>query len=146
MTLPRLLLLDTNILIHLVRDNPTGRSIDARFSLRKRMERSLISIITVGEALALAKRWNWEHAKRVALEGLLQSLVVVAISDEVLEHYAEIDAFLRRAGKPVQQNDMWIAATTMASGAHLLTTDKDFDPLYPAHLDRTWIDPQRPDA
>jgi predicted nucleic acid-binding protein len=110
------------------------------------MERSLISIVTVGEALALSKRLSWGHMKRVALEALLENLVVVAISDQILEHYAEVDVFLRRAGKPVQQNDMWIAATAMASGAHLLTTDKDFDPLYPAHLDRTWIDPQRPDA
>jgi len=32
----------------------------------------------------------------------------------------------------------------VVAGAHLLTTDKDFDPLFPAYLDRTWIDPQRP--
>ncbi len=68
------------------------------------------------------------------------------ISDGILELYAQIDVILRRAGRPVQQNDMWIAATAAASGAHLLTTDRDFDPLYPAYLDRTWIDPQRPDA
>ncbi|HEX4498361.1 MAG TPA: type II toxin-antitoxin system VapC family toxin [Thermoanaerobaculia bacterium] len=146
MTLPRLLLLDTNILIHLVRENPTGRSIDSRFSLRRRTERSLISIVTVGETLALSKRLSWGRSKVAAMEALLQDLVVVDISDEVLYLYAEVDVFLRRAGKPIEQNDMWIAATAIASGAHLLTTDKDFDPLYPAPLDRTWIDPQRPDA
>ncbi|HTG36292.1 MAG TPA: type II toxin-antitoxin system VapC family toxin [Thermoanaerobaculia bacterium] len=146
MTLPRLLLLDTNILIHLVRDNRTGRFIDSRFLLRKRAERPLVSIVTVGEALAMSRRFSWGPSKIAALEGLLQDLVVVDISDEILEFYAQIDVFLRRAGNPVQQNDMWIAATTVASGAHLLTTDKDFDPLYPAYLDRTWIDPQRPDA
>jgi tRNA(fMet)-specific endonuclease VapC len=146
LTLPRLLLLDTNILVHLVRDSPTGRSILARFSLRSRMERALISVVTVGEALAMSKRMSWGPGKAAALEALLQNLIVVRITDEIAEHYSEIDFFLRRAGKPIQQNDMWIAATTRASGAHLLTTDKDFDSLYPAHLDRTWIDPQRPDA
>ena len=110
------------------------------------MERSLISVVTVGEALALSRRLSWGRSKREALEALLLDLVVVDISDEVLDLYAEVDVCLRRAGKPIQQNDMWIAATAIASGAHLLTTDKDFDPLYPAHLDRTWIDPQRPDA
>jgi len=94
----------------------------------------------------MSRRFSWGPSKIAALEGLLQDLVVVDISDEILEFYAQIDVFLRRAGNPVQQNDMWIAATTVASGAHLLTTDKDFDPLYPAYLDRTWIDPQRPDA
>jgi predicted nucleic acid-binding protein len=84
--------------------------------------------------------------KRSVLEELLQSLVVQEISDRVPELYAEIDTYLRRAGKAVEQNDIWIAATSIASGAHLLTTDKDFDPLCPSYLDRTWIDPQRPDA
>lgn len=146
MKLPRLLLLDTNILVHLVRENWTGKSIDSRFLLRKRDEKSLVSIVTVGEALAISKRLAWGPAKTAALQTLFQGLVIVNISNAILEHYAQIDVFLRRAGRPVQQNDMWIAATAAASGAHLLTTDKDFDPLYPAYLDRTWIDPQQPDA
>jgi predicted nucleic acid-binding protein len=143
---PRLLLLDTNILIHLVRENRTGRSIDFRFQLRSRPERPLLSIVTVGEALALSKRLSWGVAKITALEGLFEDFVIVDISDEILELYAQLDTFLVRAGKAVEQNDIWIAATAIASGAHLLTSDKDFDPLYPAYLDRTWIDPQRPDA
>ncbi len=73
-------------------------------------------------------------------------MVIMRISDEVLRLYAQLDTYLVRAGKAVEQNDIWIAATAIASGAHLLTTDKDFDPLCPAYLDRTWIDPQRPDA
>jgi predicted nucleic acid-binding protein len=80
------------------------------------------------------------------LEDLLQGLVTVQISDYILRLYAQFDFFLRQSGKAVEQNDIWIAATTVATGAHLLTTDKDFDSLYPAYLDRTWIDPQRPDA
>ncbi len=146
MTLPSTLLLDTGILIHLVRDNSIGRTIDSRFRLRMRSERPLVSIITVGEALAFARKLSWGPAKLAALEGLFEDLVVVDLSDEVLELYAEVDFFLGRSGKPIEQNDMWIAATAIVSGAHLITTDKDFDPLFPAYLDRTWIDPQRPDA
>lgn len=81
-----------------------------------------------------------------ALEGLFEDFVIVDISDEILDLYAQIDTYLVRVGRAVEQNDTWIAATAIATGAHLLTTDKDFDPLYPAYLDRTWIDPQRPDA
>ncbi len=146
MTLPRLLLLDTSILLHLVRENRLGRAIESKFRLQTRAERPLISVVTVGEIFAFVQRANWGRSKMAMLEDLLQDLVVMDISDEVLDLYAQIDVFLRRAGKPVQQNDMWIAATAIAAGAHLLTTDKDFDPLYPAYLDRTWIDPQRPDA
>ena len=146
MTSPRLLLLDTNILIHLVRENRTGIAIDFRFQLRGRPERPLLSIVTVGEGLALSKRLSWGAAKIAALEKLFEDCVIVKISDEILELYAQLDTYLVRAGKAVEQNDIWIAATAIASGAHLLTTDKDFDPLYPAYLDRTWIDPRHPDA
>lgn len=133
-------------MIQLVRENRTGRAIDFRFQLRSRPERPLLSIVTVGEGLALSKRLSWGPAKIAALEQLFDDCVIVDITDEILETYAEIDTYLIRAGKAVEQNDIWIAATAIASGAHLLTTDKDFDPLYPAYLDRTWIDPQRPDA
>jgi tRNA(fMet)-specific endonuclease VapC len=139
-------LLDTNILLHLVRENRVGRSIESRFRLQTRVERPLISIITIGEILAFAKRWDWGFTKMTALENLLGDLVVLDISDEILDRYAEIDVYLRRTGKAVEQNDLWIAAAAIASGAHLLTTDKDFDPLYPNYLDRTWINPERPDA
>ncbi len=39
------------------------------------------------------------------------------------------------------KNDLWIAATANATGALLLTTDKDFDHLDGAFLNRVWIDP-----
>jgi tRNA(fMet)-specific endonuclease VapC len=141
------LLLDTNILIHLIRDNQVGRSIESRFRLRNRPVRPLISIVTVGELLAVARKRGWGPGKVQALEDLLDTAALVDIhSRPILEAYAEIDFFLERSGWPIGQNDVWIAATAVVSGAHLLTMDKDFDPLCPAYLDRTWIDPQRPDA
>lgn len=146
MTTPDILLLDTGILIHLVRDNWIGRSIDSRFRLRTGPEKPLISIITVGESLAFARKLSWGPAKAAALENLFEDLVVVDLSDEILELYAKVDFFLSRSGKPIEQNDMWIAATAIVSGAHLLTTDKDFDPLHSVYLERTWINPQQPDA
>ncbi len=145
MSAPRIFLLDTNILLHLVRDKWIGRSIESRFHLRTRPERPLVSIITIGEALAFAKRLGWGPQKAASLEALINQLAIVDISDEVLSSYAEIDFFLRRTGNPIQNNDVWIAATAIATGSHLLTTDKDFDPLDPTYLNRTWIDPLRPD-
>jgi predicted nucleic acid-binding protein len=140
-------LLDTNILIHLVRSNRLGEVIDSRFHLRARSERPLVCVVTVGEVLALAKKRNWGSSKISLLKGLLQQFILLDInSEEVLSTYADIDFHLRKSGRPIEQNDMWIAATAAVAQAHLLTTDKDFDPLYPTFLDRTWIDPQRPEA
>lgn len=64
----------------------------------------------------------------------------------VLRTYAEIDALLERAGHSIGQNDLWIAATAIAAEAHLLTADRDFDPLHSGYLQRTWIDPRSPES
>jgi tRNA(fMet)-specific endonuclease VapC len=145
-TLPRNLVLDTSVLIHLVRNNWIGRSIESRFRLRTRVERPVVSIVTVGETLAFSKKLGWGESRLAAMEDLFSDLIVLNLSDKILAAYADLDYFLVRTGKIIQQNDIWIAATAVVSGAHLLTMDKDFDPLCPAYLDRTWIDPQRPDA
>jgi tRNA(fMet)-specific endonuclease VapC len=137
-----LLLLDTNILIHLLRGSPIGRRIESEFRLSDRVHAPLISIVTVGEILAFAQKKGWGPAKIESMQSLLRQLVVVDIhSESVLRSYAEVDSFLTAQGHPIEQNDLWIAATAMAANAHLLTTDKDFDPLAPGHVQRTWIDP-----
>ena len=61
-----LILLDTNVLIQLVRGNEIGKRIDTNYQLRARLERPLISVITVGEAMALARKFKWA-------EGIAQS-------------------------------------------------------------------------
>ena len=133
-----LVLLDTNVLIHLVRDSAVGRRILADYALRDRRQRPLISIITVGEMLALSMKLRWGDNKRAALRGLFGNLVVVHPSQGgVVERYAEIDHFCEHVMKPARkmgQNDMWIAATASVLGAHLLTTDSDFH-----HLDKQFI-------
>jgi predicted nucleic acid-binding protein len=40
----------------------------------------------------------------------------------------------------MKQNDLWIAATAVATGATLVTTDKDFDHLNGLWLERVLVD------
>lgn len=141
----RLLLLDTNIVIHLTRGGAIGQAIDDRFQLRARPERPLLSEVTLGEAMAFAQYRGWGEARGVMLSGLLRELVIVDIrSRAVLDRYAEIDTFLKRNGRAVSDNDVWIAACASAAAATLLTTDRDFDPLHGTYLERVWIDPRSP--
>ena len=135
-----LLLLDTNIVIHLIRDNEIGRRVDAAFQIRHRPDRPLISIVTVGECLSLVRQFNWGPQKATALESLLRELVVVPIeSRPVLDRFAEFHSWTKSIGRTIGHNDLWIAATAAATGAHLVTTDADFDPLHPVYIRRTII-------
>lgn len=138
-------ILDTNVLVALIRGNQLGKRIDAQFGLRANLHRSMISVITVGELYSLGKKLGWGSAKLSSLESLLAELVWIDINHrEIYKAYAEIDYYLERVVKPAQpigQNDLWIAATARASGATLLTTDKDFDSLDRQLIRRIWIDP-----
>lgn len=53
-------------------------------------------------------------------------VVVLDATPQVGRHYARLFAQLRRAGTPIPTNDIWIAASTFAADAHLLTFDSDF--------------------
>lgn len=135
-------LLDTNIVLALMRSNPLGRSIEAKYGLRASLNRSLIAVVTVGEMLSLARQLSWGKAKLSALETMLNDLVWIDINNpQILDTYAELDHESRRAGHRLGKNDAWIAACARVSNATLLTTDRDFDHLHGTWINRIWIDP-----
>jgi len=138
-------LLDTNVLVALIRGNPLGKRIDSQYDLSANLNRSMISVVTVGELYSLGRKFGWKEKKLETLASLLAEIVWIDIHhQEVFEAYAEIDCYLEQTVKPAQpigHNDFWIAATARAAGATLLTTDRDFDPLQGQLIDRIWIDP-----
>lgn len=52
---------------------------------------------------------------------------VLPIDEETSQRYAVILHGLRRAGTPINSNDLWIAASAMQHGLTVITTDKDFE-------------------
>jgi tRNA(fMet)-specific endonuclease VapC len=142
------LLLDTNILLALVRDKDLGKRISSQFNLKGAVHRPLISIVTVGEILALADQFDFGEGKREFLNKVLATLVILDINHEsVLDAYVEVDRACRKAkggARILSKNDLWIAATTKAAGAVLVTTDKDFLFLHPEPCPVHYIDPMIP--
>ena len=140
----KLLLLDTSVVLHVLRGKATGEALDKTYGLRARPDRPLISIITVGELLAFANRRGWGTAKVNQLHKHVEELVVVDVRNRsVLEKYAEIHAFMVDHGHPIGDNDVWIAATAAAAGAALLTTDNDFNPMHDRFLTCIYFDADR---
>ena len=106
------------------------------------------SIICQGEILTLAEKNGWGIDKRTCLEQLLNRIPSLNISQgQITDAYARIDAWTHgksvmspnnapppKPAVPMKQNDLWIAASTHASGATLVSTDEDF-----SHLDSIWF-------
>jgi tRNA(fMet)-specific endonuclease VapC len=136
-------LFDTNILLHIVRKSALGEAVLSRFDIEQTGIQPLISAVTLGEIYSLAYRLQWGQAKLRRLSDLLAGVVVVPLDYEGLtEAYARIDARCRSVGRPIGENDCWIAVTAKATGAQLITTDSDFDSLYPAIIDRGRLNPR----
>lgn len=123
-------LLDTCILVHLLRGNTLGEAINNRYSLSSSMHRAVISVVTVGELRSLAGQLGWGEAKIAPMTAILSQVVQVDINHEdIITAYAAIDVHSINVGRPMGKNDLWIAATCVAGGFFLLTTDGDFDHL-----------------
>ena len=141
----RIYLLDTSVILPLVRGNALGTHIDQRFGLQASAQRPFVSVVSLGEVRVLAKRNDWGEAKLRSLSNALDNLVVVDINHAaVIDAYVELDLVSQShpdGARNMGKNDLWIAACPKATGAILLTTDNDFTHLIPDHLDGEVIDP-----
>lgn len=137
-------LLDTNVVLALVRANSLGQLIERHYAIRASPSRSMICVVTVGEMFSPARSFNWGQSKRDELRALLNEIVWLDINHPaILDAYGEIDNASSKQGRTLGKNDVWIAATAKVTEATLLTTDHDFDHLHGRYLDRIWIDPNQ---
>jgi tRNA(fMet)-specific endonuclease VapC len=135
-------LLDTNVLVQLVRYNAIGKAIDAKYGLVAGMNQCVISVVTVGELYSLARRLKWGAKKLEKLSQILDELVWIDLNhSEILEAYGEIDQHSLLIGRRMGKNDVWIAATAHVSNLTLLTADNDFNHLAGKYLQLEWFDP-----
>ncbi|MCP4416968.1 MAG: type II toxin-antitoxin system VapC family toxin [Chloroflexi bacterium] len=116
------LILDTSAYSAFKRGNS-----DAVALLRKTPE-ILVPIIVLGELWSGFEFGSKREANRHELDAFLNSprVSVVQVTLETAVRYAVIYSFLRRNGRPIPTNDLWIAAMTMEHGATLLTADAHF--------------------
>ncbi len=139
-------LLDTCVVLALVRGNALGAYLRTTFELADTVNRPLVSIVTHGELLVLADRNGWGGEKLSTLRAALDSLFTIDLNDaSVLEAYVGVQRVSRAAAggsRELAANDAWIVACAKAAGAVLLTTDRDFAhltaPAGPVH----YVDPK----
>ena len=133
-------ILDTNILVHYVRDDTTWARIRMDYQLLVVEPTPLISIVTAGELRSLARQRNWGQDKRDRMEFALGYFKIVPVdTPEQIAIYAEIDNFCLERGRVMGKNDLWIAATAALTDARLLTSDADFESLDGVFLNLEWV-------
>ena len=89
----------------------------------------LVPMIVLGELEAAFELGTRHRENRLMLEEFLDEpfVSVLPLTRSATRRYGRVFAALREAGTPIPINDVWIAATTIDSGAHLLTFDSDYE-------------------
>ena len=91
-------------------------------------EQILMSAIVVGEFLFGFRNSNRLEKNRQQLESFLREPFVdfVPVGKSTCNRFGQVATQLRRKGKPIPQNDVWIAAHALETGADLITADIHF--------------------
>lgn len=87
--------------------------------------------IVVGELFAGFYQGRQAHRNLSELKDFFEvpGVEFVAPSIAICERYGILVAELRRKGRPIPTNDIWIAATALETGSRLLSYDKHFDAI-----------------
>jgi tRNA(fMet)-specific endonuclease VapC len=124
-----IVLLDTTAFRDLMRGSAQA---GVRLSQLSSMDRVVVCPIVRGEIrygierLAPGKHRQDVEAKAARLFAVLSCAPVPEIA---ADHYARTKAAAYGKGLPVDENDLWIAATALALGATLVTRDSDDDSI-----------------
>jgi len=115
------LILDTNALSAAADREPSALEVVAG------AERLAVPVIVLGEyRMGIAQsrhRTEYEHW----LRGWISAVAVLDIDEETAHHYAAIGLELKKSGKPIPANDLWIAALCRQLARPLVSRDRHFD-------------------
>ncbi len=118
----------TGLLLDTSAYSALGRGNAGVLASLQRAERIHVSPVVIGELLAGFKKGTTEARNRRAFDQFLSSasIHVLHVDAETAERYALALDGLRRQGKPIPSNDLWIAASALQHGLPVLTTDAHF--------------------
>ena len=119
-----LYLLDTNILSDLIKQ-PTGRAAIKIAALNAETKCCTSLIVACELRYGAAKKGS--PALTAKVEQLLDTIAVLPPDEKILSHYADIRVILERAGQPIGNNDLLIAAHARSEGLTVITANiKEF--------------------
>jgi len=117
--------LDTNRLVDLFQGDASLAEILAG------CEEVWVPLVVLGEIKAGFYGGTRAHRNEFVLRGFLSKSTVAVLlpGRETAEHYGRLFAQLKRAGTPIPDNDLWIAAQVLEHDLLLITRDRHFDKI-----------------
>ena len=114
-------LLDTNVVIALFAGEEATR---ARFA---GAGPSFIPSVVLGELVFGAHKSTRVQENLARIEAFVRDVPVIPCDADVARRYGETKAKLKEKGRPIPENDIWIAAHAMEAGATLVSDDRHFE-------------------
>lgn len=114
-------LLDTNAIVALLNNEPAIESILTPPNT------AFIPIIAVGELLFGAEKSARVEANVKRTMSYIDQRTVLSCDIETATWYGKVAQRLRSKGRPIPQNDMWIAAIALRYDLTLMTKDEHFN-------------------
>ena len=104
------------------------RGVAERVELVRTVPAIVLPLIVLAELRAGFAAGNRESANAANLQRFLASprVSVLAPDEQTTHHYARLHRQLRRDGRPIPTNDLWIAALAVHHDLVLCTADRHF--------------------
>ena len=83
--------------------------------------------IVLGEYRFGIKVTRDRNVREMWLEEVESAVTVLDVNSETARHYADVREELRKARKPIPENDLWIAALARQHELPVITQDAHFD-------------------
>lgn len=117
------LILDTNAL---------SAFADGDVALRRVIENEpdlAIPVVVLGEYLFGISQSRWRARYEAWLRGNVAGFLVLSIGPSTAEQYAKVRSELKAAGRPIPNNDLWIAALAREHGYAVMSRDQHFEAI-----------------
>ncbi|HVT02657.1 MAG TPA: type II toxin-antitoxin system VapC family toxin [Thermoanaerobaculia bacterium] len=115
------MILDTNAVSALFAGDPSIAGI------LEREEQHHLPVIVIGEYRYGLVRSRHRGRLGRLLDLLIHESIVLPVDVETTLHYANLREELRRSGRPIPENDVWVAALSVQYGLPIVSRDAHFD-------------------
>ena len=115
------MILDTNAVSALLGGTP------ALAELLASAERHHLPVIVIGEYRYGLMRSRHRRNLALLLDSLIRESIILRIDEATAQKYAEVRDELRSRGRPIPENDLWIAALARQHDEPVVSRDQHFE-------------------